>query len=159
MPDKHSHIRTGHPLICFSKNDNILSKFPTFFSWFFGSFCLFLFPTAKCLVPVYVRRNRRPRLYHGRPRTCRNKRGTGGNEYKSEVGGRGVETHVIDVDTAEIRVVRPGQHVDAQTGRRVAVTVDGAGWTSLAVASRPVTHVHHACLYIEKEKSRMRRYV
>jgi hypothetical protein len=70
-----------------------------------------------------------------------------------------VETHVIDVDTAEIRVVRPGQHVDAQTGRRVAVTVDGAGWTSLAVASGPVTHVHHACLYIEKEKSRMRRYV
>lgn len=77
-PDKHSHIRTGHPLICFSKNDNILSKFPTFFFWFFESF--FVFPTAKCLVPVYVRRNRRPRLYHGRPRTCRNKRGTGGNE-------------------------------------------------------------------------------
>ena len=54
-------------------------------------------------------------------------------------------THVVDVDTTEIRVVLPGQHVDAQTGRRVAVTVDGAGRTSFAIASRPVAHVHHAC--------------
>jgi hypothetical protein len=62
------------------------------------------------------------------------------------------KTHVVDVDTAEIRVVLSGQHVDAQTGRRVAVTVDCAGRTSLAVASRPVTHVHDTFIFICKIK-------
>lgn len=69
----------------------------------------------------------------------------------------GGETHVVDVDTAEIRVVGPGQHVDAQTGRRVAVTVDGAGRTPLAVASRPVTHVHHACTENKRESNEATR--
>ena len=53
-------------------------------------------------------------------------------------------TYVVDVDAAEIRVVLAGQHVDTQTGRRVAVAVDRAGRTSFAIASRPIAHVHHA---------------
>lgn len=68
-------------------------------------------------------------------------------------------THVVDVDTTEIRVVLPGQHVDAQTGRRVAVTVDGAGRTSFAIASRPVAHVHHACTtqWGENKKEKLKK--
>lgn len=56
-------------------------------------------------------------------------------------------THVVDVDAAEIRVVRSGQHVDAQIGRRVSVTKDGTSRIAFAVASCTIAHVHHACRF------------
>lgn len=53
------------------------------------------------------------------------------------------ETDIIDVDAAEVGVVEPGQHVDAQAGGVVAVAVDGARRIALAIAAGPVADVHH----------------
>ena len=54
-------------------------------------------------------------------------------------------TYVIDVDAAKVGIVESRQHVDAEAGRGVAVSVHGARRAALAIAAGAVANVHHTC--------------